>query len=59
MGMDTSTAPAQKRTNQASTYSFSSMLHRPMETVKYCELVRQMTFANTKSTQGAMNEVMI
>ena len=57
MGMDTSTAPAQNRTNHRSTYSFSSMLQRPMEPVNYLALVRTMTFAKTKSTQGPMKEV--
>ena len=58
MGMETSTAPAQNRTNQVSTYSFSSMLNRPMETVQYLALVPVMTLAKMKSTQGPMKEVM-
>ncbi len=57
MGMEISTAPAAKLVYQLSMYSFSSIRHRPMATVYWSELARQMTLANTKSTQGAMKLV--
>ena len=52
-----STAPAAKLVYQLSMYSFSSIFHRPMATVYWSELARQITLAKMKSTQGLMKEV--
>lgn len=57
MGIEMSTAPAAKLVYQLSMYSFSSIFHRPMATVYWSELARQMTLAKMKSTQGPMKAV--
>ena len=57
MGMEIRTAPAAKLVYQLSMYSFSSIFHRPMATVYWSELARQMTFAKMKSSQGLMKAV--
>lgn len=55
--MDINTAPAAKLVYQLSIYSFSSIFHRPMATVYWSELARQITLAKIKSSQGAIKEV--
>lgn len=55
--MEISTALAAKLVYQLSMYSFSSILHRPMATVYWSELARQITFVKIKSTHGAMKDV--
>ena len=57
MGIEMSTAPAAKLVYQLSMYSFSSIFHRPMATVYWSELARQMTLAKMKSTQGPIKAV--
>ena len=55
--MEIRTAPAAKLVYQLSMYSFSSIFHRPMATVYWSELARQITFAKMKSSQGPMKAV--
>ena len=57
MGMEISTAPAAKQVYQLSMYSFSNIFHKPMATVYWSELARQMTYAKMKSTHGPIKAV--